>query len=374
MQVIPVSTKRELDQFINLPYQIYKDDPVWVPPLRSELAGQFDQARNPFLNHCRYQLFMLMKDNVVIGRIAAFIDDLAVDFWQEKIGLFGYFESPDNYDMARLLLDTAEKWLIKNGMEKMRGPWSFVTQEWGSVVEGFVPSPVVMSPYNPSFYNEHYERFGLAKVKDLLVYLIDSTTNYQIPERILTMTDKIRARYGVSTRILDMKNLDEDVERIISLSNESLENNWGYSPVTEDEVRAMVKDLKQIIQPKGVIFVEDQQGNAVGFAIAIPDINVLLKGLNGRIFPFGWIKLLRGIPKLNQYRMFALGVVPAYHGKGIDSLLYRALYDSIYSASMKMEINYVLEDNAPMNNAIIKLGASPYRRYRIFENQISTDS
>jgi ribosomal protein S18 acetylase RimI-like enzyme len=374
MNVFPVTTKNELQKFINLPYYLYKDDPVWIPPLRDEIAGQFNSVRNPFLDHCRYQLFLLVENGETIGRIAAFIDDLAVDFWQEKVGLFGYFESPADEKAAEMLMESAYIWLKTNGMQKMRGPWSFVSQEWGSVIEGYSPSPVVMSPYNPPYYNSHYESFGLRKVKDLLVYQIDSSQNYQIPERILTMTEKIRNRYAINTRILNMKNLDQDVEKIIALSNASLIKNWGYSPVTDAEVRAMVKDLKQIIQPKGVIFAEDQQGNAVGFAIAIPDINVLLKGLNGRLLPFGWLKLLRGIPRLTQYRMFALGVIPAYQGKGIDSLLYRALYDSIYSQDMKMEINYVLEDNDPMNNAIIKLGAKPYRRYRVYQKDISTSN
>ena len=249
----------------------------------------------------------------------------------------------------------------------MRGPWSFVTQEWGSVIEGFVPSPVVMSPYNPPIYNQYYAEFGLEKIKDLVVYAIDAAKGYQIPERILSLTDKVSRRYGIQTRILDLKKLDRDAEKIISISNESLVKNWGYSPVTEAEVKAMVKDLKQIIQPKGVIFAEDKDGKAVGFAIAIPDINQLLKGLNGRMLPLGWLKLLRGIPQLTSYRMFALGVIPEYHGKGIDSLLYRALYESIFSPKMFMEINYVLEDNGPMNNAIVKLGAELTRRYRVYE-------
>lgn len=372
MRVLPVTTKKELQKFIDLPYRLYKNDSVWLPPLRDEIAGQFNPIRNPFLEHCRYQLFLLVENGEVIGRIAAFIDDLAADFWQEKVGLFGYFESSADYKAAEILMVSAYNWLKMNGMQKMRGPWSFVSQEWGSVIEGFSPSPVVMSPYNPPYYNNHYEAFGLKKIKDLLVYQIDCSQDYQIPERILTLTEKIRKRYAIDTRILNMKNLDQDVEKIIALSNASLIKNWGYSPVTDAEVRAMVNDLKQIIQPKGVIFAEDQQGNAVGFAIAIPDINALLKGLNGRLLPFGWLKLLRGIPRLTQYRMFALGVIPSYQGKGIDSLLYRALYDSIYSQDMKMEINYVLEDNDPMKNAIIKLGAKPYRRYRVYEKVINT--
>jgi len=373
MQIFPVSSKKELKKFIELPYKIYQNDPVWVPPLHSEVAGQFDMVRNPFLKHCQYQLFLLVERNEVVGRIAAFIDNLAVDFWQEKIGFFGYFEAPANVEAAKLLMKTAYQWLKEKGMHKIWGPWSFVSQEWGSVVEGFSPSPVVMSPYNPPYYNEYYEYFGFKKVKDLLVYMIDATQHYQIPERILTLTEKIQTRYKVTTRALNMLKLDQEVESIISLSNECLVKNWGYSPVTDEEVRAMVRDLKQIIQPKGVIFAEDQQGKPVGFAIAMPDINILLKGLGGRLLPLGWLKLIRGIPKLKQYRMFALGVVPAFHGKGVDSLLYRALYESIYSEDMKMEINYVLEDNDPMNNAIIKLGAKPYRRYRVYEKEITLD-
>ncbi len=367
MRISQVTSKEDLDRFIFLPYTLYKNDPIWVPPLRSELKALFDPLKNPFLDHCQTALFLLWSEGQVIGRVAAFYDELANEFWKEPVGLFGYFECISDGTASELLLKTAREWLQQKGMTKMRGPWSFVTQEWGSVIEGFVPSPVVMSPYNPPVYNQYYADFGLEKIKDLVVYAIDAAKGYQIPERILTLTDKVSKRYGIRTRILDMKKLDQDAEKIISLSNESLVENWGYSPVTEAEVKAMVKDLKQIIQPKGVIFAEDQNGRPVGFAIAIPDINILLKGLNGRLLPFGWLKLLRGIPKLTNYRMFALGVIPEYHGKGIDSLLYRALYESIFSPEMFMEINYVLEDNGPMNNAIVKLGAELTRRYRVYE-------
>ena len=140
--------------------------------------------------------------------------------------------------------------------------------------------------------------------------------------------------------------------------------------MTKEEAEAVARDLKPVIQPKGVIFAEDPEGTPIGFAITIPDINRLLKGLNGRLFPFGWFRLLTGISKLRNYRLFALGVVPEYHGKGIDSLLYRSLYESLYTPEMWMEINYVLEDNAPMNNAINKLNAKPLRRYRVYEKEL----
>ena len=167
-----------------------------------------------------------------------------------------------------------------------------------------------------------------------------------------------------------MKNFDSEVDRIIDLSNRTLTHNWGYSPVTDAEARAMAHDLKPVIHPKAVLFAEDRHGEAIGFGIAIPDVNLILKGMNGRLFPFGWYRLLTRLPRLNQYRMFGLGVIPDYQGKGVDSLIYRRLYESIFMPETRIEINYVLEDNDPMNNAIQKLGAKPLRRYRVYEKEI----
>jgi GNAT superfamily N-acetyltransferase len=160
------------------------------------------------------------------------------------------------------------------------------------------------------------------------------------------------------------------VQTFLDLSNQSLSDNWGYSPVTRAEAQAMARDLKQIVQPQGVVFAQDAQGRPIGFAMALPDVNALLRGLNGRLLPFGWLKLLLGLPRLRSYRMFALGVIPEYHGRGIDSLIYRALYESLYTPDIWLEINYVLEDNVPMNNAIKKLNARPLRRYRIYQREI----
>ena len=370
MNIISVNTKKELTAFLDLPFRLYKNDPVWVPPLRDEQRGQFDPPRNPLLDHCEWQLFLLEDQGKTIGRIAAFIDTLAVDFWKERIGLFGYYECIPDPGAARLLLEAARDWLMSRKCTSMRGPWSFVSQEWGSVVEGFTPSPVVMGPYNPPYYNDHYTTFGLEKVKDLLCWYVSAAEGYKVPERILRLTDVVQKRYDVRIRQLDMKHYDEEVKIIIDLANSTIIDNWGYSPVTEAEVRAMAHDMKPVIQAKGVLFAEDREGRPIGFAIVLPDVNSLIKGLNGHLFPFGFIKLLTGIPRLRRYRMFALGVVPEYQGKAVDSLLYRALNESIYAPDVWMEINYVLEDNWPMVNAIKKLGCVPLRRYRVYEMKI----
>ena len=365
-----VQTKADLKSFIGLPYQLYYNDPVWVPPLRDEQYSQFDPKRNPFLDHCEYALFLLEDNRRIIGRIAAFIDKLAVEFWNESIGLFGYYECIENDEASRILLETAADWLKKRGMKIMRGPWSFVSQEWGLVVEGYTPSPVIMAPYNPPFYNDHMINFDFQKIKDLLCYYISGSEGYHVPERILTLTNDVVKRYGLRVRYLDMKHYQEEVQTVIDLSNRSLIDNWGFTTVTQAEAEAVAHDLKPIIRPKGVIFAVDSHNRPIGFAIALPDINILLKGLNGRLFPFGLLKLLFGLPRLRNYRLFALGVLPEYHGKGVDSLIYRALYESLYTPDIWMEINYVLEDNAPMNNAIRKLKAKPLRKYRIYQRKI----
>jgi GNAT superfamily N-acetyltransferase len=370
MKIIPVTTPAELKKFIRLPYKLYKNDPVWVPPLLTEVSKQFDRKRNLTLDHCEYALFLLEKKDEIIGRIAAFTDSIALQEWKEPVGLFGYFECIDDSDAANALLDAAAGWLRSRGMKFMRGPWSFVSQEWGLVIEGFTPSPTVMAPYNPSYYIDLIKGYGLEKIRDLLVYYISVKEGYSIPVRILTLTDDVAKRFNIRTRQLNFRDYDNEVARVIELSNKSLIDNWGYTQVTMEEAKAIAADLKSIIHPRGIIFAEDSNGRPVGFAITIPDVNSLIKDLGGRLLPFGWLKLLLGLPRLRKYRLFALGVLPEYHGKGIDSLIYRALYEALYTPDTWLEINYVLEDNAPMNNAIIKLDAKLLRRYRIYQKSI----
>jgi len=292
---------------------------------------------------------------------------LALEHWQQPIGLFGSFESINDSAVADGLLSAARDWLCAKGMTAMRGPWSFASQEWGLVVDGYEPEPVILAPYNPSYYNTLLSDFGLAKVKDLLVYIIDTSDNYVVPERILQLTDRIRQRYHVTVRPVNMKRLEEDVLTITRLANESISDNWGFYPVTEEEARAMARDMKQIVNPAAILIAEDENGHAIGFAMSLPDVNQVLKGLNGRLLPFGVLKMLCKLPRLKQYRMWAMGVIPEWQGKAIDTLLYRATYEAIYARNLRLEINYVLEDNDRMNNAIMKLGAKYLRRYRVYE-------
>ena len=370
MEIKQVQTQKELRQFIELPYNLYRNDQNWVAPLRSEQKAQYDSKKNPMLDHCEYALFLAIDNGKVLGRVSAFIDRLAVEYWKESIGLFGSYECVDDHSVSRQLLLTASEWLKSRGMRSMRGPWSFASQEWGLVMEGFSPPPVIMAPYNPPWYNDQLRNFGFGKVKDLLVYYIDSREGYQIPERILLLTDKIKQRYGIHVRGVNMNDLENDVVTILNVANESIADNWGYYPVTKAEARAMARDMKAIVNPKALLIAEDLAGKPIGFAMSLPDVNLLLKGLNGRLFPLGIFRLLFGITRIQQYRMWALGVIPEYQGKAIDTLLYRATYEALFSPQIRLEINYVLEDNDRMNNALIKLGVKPLRRYRIYQKSI----
>jgi len=177
----------------------------------------------------------------------------------------------------------------------------------------------------------------------------------------------VQQRLGVTVRSVNPKNLAADVRTLMELANSAIADNWGYYPVTAAESAALARDLRQIVSPKAMLIAEDAQGQPIGFALALPDINVLLKGLRGHLLPLGWLKLLWGVPRLKQYRMWALGVVPAYQGKAVDTLLYRRLYEGLFHDELRMEVNYPLEDNIRMNNALGRLGAVPLRRYRVYE-------
>jgi GNAT superfamily N-acetyltransferase len=370
--VRPVESRRDFEAFLSLPWKIYRDDPMWVPPMKSSARNELKGEKNPFLRHCDYKLFILVRDGEVVGRIAALVDHLAIKAWGQDIGMFAYFECAlDDEEGAAegsaLLLGTARDWLRSAGMKIMRGPWTFMSQEWGLVVEGFEPEPVIMAPYNPPGYADLLEAFGLTKAKDLLCWELSVPDGYVIPERILTLTDSIAERYGLSVRTMDVSRFEEEVALFAKLSLTTLENNWGISPITDEEVAALAKDLRSVLVQKCVLFAHTAEGRDVGFALSIPDINKILKKTRGRMLPFGWLRLLWGIPRLRHYRMFALGVAKDFHGKGVDALLYRAMWERMAEPNVTMEINYVLEDNAPMVNAITKLGARPSRRYRVYE-------
>ncbi len=368
MQTRQVESARDLKAFIEVPYRFYKDDPVWIPPLRSEQKKLFTPEGDPLLRHAEYALYLLEDDQgQVIGRIAAFVDRHATDFWQEQIGFFGSYECIDDQAAANLLLDTARRFLQARGMKVMRGPINFTATEWGFVVEGYEHEPVLMSPYNPPYYNDQMLNFGMQKAKDLKAFYL-LAKDYVIPERIANMLDRLAQRYRVTVRPADLKNLERDTWYMADIMNKSIAFNWGSYPITREESVQLAKDLRQIVDPNVVLIAEVDE-KPIGFLIGLPDINVLLKGLNGRLLPFIF-RLLFQRHKINRYRLWALGFLPEYHGKGLDTLLYHRAYQALGGKDIFIEVNYVLEDNVKMLNPLYKLGAKPLKTYRVYAMEI----
>ena len=198
-----VENRRDFKTFIRFPYHLYKHDRLWVPPLLAEEEKKFSARSNPMLHHCDFELFLLYEDGKPVGRISAFVDWAAVNFWKARVGLFGSYECIDNPAASALLLDAARKWLRLRGMKKMRGPWSFTSQEWGLVIKGFDSPPMIMAPYNPPYYNEQIRDFGLSKIKDLLVFALEPGAEYEMPEDFLKWTERIAQKNKVTLRRLN---------------------------------------------------------------------------------------------------------------------------------------------------------------------------
>ena len=329
----------------------------------------FNPKRNKFLQHCEYQLFILEDNGRVIGRIAAFVNHVANEHWQDKIGFFGHYECIDDNQAASLLLNTAEEWLRDKDMRIMRGPWSFVSQDFGWIVEGFDLPPVVLSSYNHDYYNDQLLHYGFSKAKDMLVYNCDISKGYVIPNRFIDFTERIARRYHVTVRPLDMKNLVKDATTIVRITNQSLGDNWGFYPVDESEAEDMAADLKSVIHPEAVLIAEIDE-EPIGYLLAIPDVNYLLKNLNGRLLPTGIFKLLFGLKKLKRYRIWAMGVLPEYQQKGISVLLFKKLNEALAPRNVYVEANYVLEDNHLMNNALDQLKFNLVKKYRVYDKEL----
>ncbi|MBN2355000.1 hypothetical protein JXO59_02745 [candidate division KSB1 bacterium] len=368
MQIETVNTGGPLSDFLLFPYTLYRNNPRWIPPLRSEQAKLFDPKKNTLLQHCDYQLFLLRDGKNILGRVAAFIDRHSNQYWHENVGCFGSYESIEDETVSHALLRACETYLRERKVEAMRGPISFETQNWGAVVDDDTTPSRLMSPFNPPYYIQQFESYGLKKIKDLEVFA-SGTKNYVIPERFLRYKEKLIKKYDLNIRSINMKRLVDDARIIVDLSNRSLAHNWGYAPIGMEEAENLAADLKMIVWPELIKIVESS-GKPIGFCITLPDIFQLLHGTSGRLFPLALFRLLFKLRTIRVFRIWALGIVPEFHRRGIDTLLYLSTYDELKKYDALVEANYILEDNYAMKDAVIKLGMQKVRTLRIFQKDV----
>jgi len=367
LEISTVRNKRDLAAYVSFPYTLYRNDPVWIAPLRTEEKKKFDPRRNRYLGRCDFEHFLLKHGSRVVGRVSAFVDPVSTECWGTPVALFGSYETYDRPEYAEALLNRVVQWAAEKKLSLIRGPMHFESQEWGFLYSGFETPPMVMAPYNPPCYNEHVTRFGFRKTKDLLVYDLDSPNEYVLPDRFSELCDAIERKHNITVRPVNMKRLREDVRKIVDVSNASTSDNWGFVPVTPEEADDIADSLKQVVDPD-IVMLAEVDGTAVGYLIVLPDINQLLAGLNGRLLPRALWRILFQRKSISRFRVWALGIIPEYQRKAIDTLFYKRLYDVLGKRNMThIEANYVLEDNMAMNNPIIKMGFSESKRYRVYE-------
>ena len=368
----PVSSRRDRKAFLNLPFRLYSKDPLWAPQIRLFERHELHTGTNPVLKRSPHGIY-LAEDNrgKTRGRIIAYEDPRYNAHHGTRLGFFGSFEA-DSPGAAAALFAAADLWFAGRGLRGVLGPIDPIAECWGFVTDGFDRPPVFLSPHNPRSYPKWTEMAGYDKAKDLLVYEMDSRKGYQLPERYRKYENKfLESHPGFSARPINMKDFDAEVERIVDITNRSVDGNWGFVPVEDDERDALAGKLKYIVDPDALWFIEDD-GHPVACTMGFPDLNIPIRASGGRLFPLGWYHLIRAKRKLIDYRLWSLAVLPEYHGMGLDALLYITLYRSLAlrTRGIRLEANYVLEDNPRIVIALEKLGLKRMKTYRVFEKTL----
>jgi len=371
----PVATKTDRKAFVDFAWEVYRDDPAWVPPLKSEVHGLLDPKANPWFGHAKAQLWLAERGGRIVGRISAQVDDLVIAHMGVGTGQWGMFEALDG-DAAAALIETAEDWLRTHGMTRALGPFSLsVWDEPGLEIEGHGEAPTVMMGHHRPEYAAWVEAAGYAKAKDLVTYALD-IRDWSDPkiDRLIASGER---NPRIRIRKVDKSRFADEAAIILNLLNDAWSDNWGFVPLTEAEIAFAAKKLKPIIYEE-LVRVAEVDGEAVAFMITLPDINELTADLNGRLFPFGWAKLLWRLrkPRTRRLRVPLMGVAKKLHGTRIASLLAFMMIEftrrdavSKYGATHG-EFGWILEDNKGMLSIAQLPGAQINHRYRIYEKAL----
>jgi len=369
-----VATRGDLGAFIDLPYRLHARDLSWVPPLRRDVAILLDRAKNPFFEHATAEYFLAVRSGRPVGRIAAIANRLHNETHRDQVGFYGFFEAIDDQAVADSLFAAAGQWLRDRAFTTMRGPASFsVNDECGLLVEGFQYPNTIMMPQNPSSYVRLTEGAGLTVAKNLVAYQGGDERRFVAPpERIERAVKLARERYGVTVRALRLDDFAEEVNRVKLLYNRCWEKNWGAVPMTDHEIDHLATQFRPVVNPDLVPFAE-KDGKPVGFGLALPDFNQILRtNRRGRMFPAA-LQLLWALKtkSIRRTRILLLGVLPEYRAKGVDAAIYHWIWTKGHHHGMTWgEAGWVLEDNPAMTAGLVKLGMTPYKIYRLYEKPL----
>ena len=367
-----ISPPESLKPFIQLPWRINAGDPQWVPPLRSVQRTLFDRAKHPFHQHAEVAYFLAERAGAAVGRICAIVNRLHNDFHDQRTGFWGFFECEDDPATAAALLQAAERWLRERGMARMRGPTNFSTNEEGAspgiLLEGFDFRPLILMSHNPPYYGRLVEAAGHEKAADLLAYRF---TDRSPPPRVVRGVERILKRSDVKIRGVKLKHFEREIAIIKDVYNSAWQRNWGFVPMTDAEFEHMARDLRPIVDPD-LALIAEAGGEPVGFCLALPDFNHALAEVpDGRLFPFGFLRLLWAKRGIHGMRVITLGLKPGHQHQGLGAALYlRAWQTGAEKGFDYAEASWILEDNVEMRRPLETAGASLYKRYRIYEKAL----
>jgi len=365
-----VSNKSELNQFIKFPWKIYKNDKHWVPPLLMEQKALLNKQKNPFFKAAEGDYFLAYRNGETVGRIAAVKNEIHLKYHIDNSGQFGFFESIDDQQVANALFDAAKSWIKEKGLKYMRGPANPSSNDiYGMLVEGFDDSPRILMPYNPEYYIKLCEGYGMKKAKDLFAWKLVNE-KLMASEKLKRGQELVRKRYNMKISQLDMKNFQRDLEKFKYVYNKAWAPNWGFVPMTEEQIDAMAKDMKPIAEPSLVLFGEIE-GKLIGAALVMLDYNFIFKQMNGRLLPFNFLKLFTQKKNIKWARILTLGIIPEHQKKGLDTIFYWEIVNRAAKIGIRLgEASWVLEDNEMMNRGLELMNAERYKRYRIWEFEV----
>ena len=375
VEVSPVRTRRDRRDFFELPYRLYAGEPNWVAPLRFERRQHLDPKKNPFFDHAEVEFFLARRGGRVVGRISAHVDENLNAFQDNRWGLFGFFECENDPEAARALVRAAADWNRARGRDRMVGPMSFTTNdECGLLIEGYELTPIILTEWQFPYYRELLEEAcGLRKAMDTYMWSLHVENRDEVHPGIWEVAGKVESEHGITCRYMRKKDLHDEVDRFLQIYNAAWERNWGFVPLDEKEVHAYAENLKFVLDENWAMVAEKgDTGEVVGAALTLPDFNqAVAKVGNGRLFPFGWLKLLRGRKSIDRVRVFALGVKPEYQQYGVAARLYEMHYDSAERTPQTHgEMGWILETNKAMNRAMEGMGGEIVRRYRFYEQML----
>jgi ribosomal protein S18 acetylase RimI-like enzyme len=373
IEIIEVASRADRDVFIKFPWQIYRDDPAWVPPLLVERKQFLDRTKHPFFDHGDATCFLARRDGKTAGRILASDDPNYNSLHQSNVGCFGFFECINDDRVARALFGAAAAWLRQRGRSEIMGPIDYSTNYvCGLLVDGFGHPPTLLTAHNPPYYERLITGQNFEKAKDFYAWWFSDPA--RAASRLRRLSASLKNRHAFSIRVGDLKKIREEGARLREIYNDAWKNNWGFVPFTEREIEFMTHELKPLIVPEFTLIAEVGEEPA-GFILCLPDINVALRQLNGRLttfgLPIGLAKLLYHKRRIRTARLIALGVKPKYRRSGIaEMLVLRIIEEAMIKRGFVGELSMTLEDNHLINRFLEAIGASKYKTYRIYRRSL----